>query len=64
MLTGLIVQEAVINWSLPKRGKQTTLDRAIEQINSSGLSLMPNGLEEQITPRQMLDLIEYLQHPR
>jgi hypothetical protein len=42
-------------------GKQTTLDReSLEQIQSTGLSLMPNGLEEQITPQQMVSLIAFL----
>lgn len=43
-------------------GKETTIPRSdIEQIANSGQSLMPAGFEEQITPQQMLSLIEYLQ---
>jgi putative membrane-bound dehydrogenase-like protein len=45
-------------------GKQTTIDRrSIEEMKSSGLSLMPNGLEEQVTPQQMTELIRFLKSP-
>lgn len=62
VMNGIILQEAGNQIVLAEAGgKQTSLDReSIEQIQSSGLSLMPIGLEEQIPPEQMLDLIRYL----
>ncbi|MBX3420705.1 MAG: c-type cytochrome [Pirellulaceae bacterium] len=64
VITGLIVQETGSQIVIAEAGgKQTTLDRqSIEQIQSSGQSLMPNGLEEQITIEQMGQLIEFLKH--
>jgi putative membrane-bound dehydrogenase-like protein len=61
-ITGLIVQETGNQIVVAEAGgKQTTLDReSLEQIQSTGLSLMPNGLEEQITPQQMVSLIAFL----
>lgn len=62
VITGLIVQETGNQIVVAEAGgKKTTLDRqSLEQIQSTGLSLMPNGLEEQITPEQMVSLIEFL----
>ncbi|MFO0943387.1 MAG: PVC-type heme-binding CxxCH protein [Pirellulales bacterium] len=66
VLTGIIVQESGSQIVIGEAGgKQTTLDRsAIEELKSSGLSLMPNGIEEQINPAQMSDLIQFLKSPR
>jgi putative membrane-bound dehydrogenase-like protein len=65
VINGLIVQESGNQIVVAEAGgKQTTLDRqSIEQIQSTGLSLMPNGLEEQVTPEQMIDLIGFLLNP-
>ncbi len=66
VLTGIIIQESGSQIVIGEAGgKQTTLDRsAIEELKSSGLSLMPNGIEEQINPAQMADLIQFLKAPR
>lgn len=63
VINGIIIQESGNQIVIAESGgRQTTLDRdSIDQINSSGLSLMPEGLEEQITPDQMLELIRFLQ---
>ena len=42
-------------------GKSTTIVRNdIERIHSSGKSLMPEGMEKEINPKQMSDLIAFL----
>jgi putative heme-binding domain-containing protein len=42
-------------------GKRQTIGRAqIEQIKVSNVSLMPEGVEKDVTPQQMADLLEYL----
>ncbi len=40
--------------------RQTILRRDIEAFRNSGLSFMPEGLEREIAPPEMSDLIEYL----
>jgi len=34
----------------------------IEEIKASGLSLMPEGLEQNMTPQELADLIAYVKH--
>ncbi len=42
-------------------GKQQTIGRAqIDQIKVSNVSLMPEGIEKDVTPQQMADLLEFL----
>jgi putative heme-binding domain-containing protein len=42
-------------------GKVKTIGRAeIDQIKVSNVSLMPEGIEKDVTPQQMADLLEYL----
>jgi hypothetical protein len=35
----------------------------LESLTSNGKSLMPEGLEKQITPQEMADLIKFLATP-
>jgi putative membrane-bound dehydrogenase-like protein len=43
-------------------GRRTSLRREeIEQLQNSGMSLMPEGLENQLSPAQMVDLVRYLE---
>jgi len=60
--TGFIASETPASITLRQaEGKQQTiLRRDIDEIASSGKSLMPEGLEKNITPQQMTDLIAYL----
>ncbi len=62
VLSGIIREESAGQIVLAEAGGKThTIARdEIDQLKSSGLSLMPNGLEEQITPEQMSQLIAYL----
>ena len=49
---------------LGQNGEKTVLLRSqLESLTSSGKSLMPEGLEKQITPQEMADLIKYLATP-
>ncbi len=65
VITGIILQESGQQIVIAEAGgKQTTLERSkIDEIKSSGLSLMPNGLEEQVSPEQMAELIQFLKAP-
>ena len=43
---------------------ETVLRSQIDELRSTGLSLMPEGFEEKITPAEMADLIAFLKQPR
>ena len=60
--TGIIAAETATSITLRRaEGKQDTiLRRDIETISSSGKSLMPEGLEKKITPREMADLLSFV----
>lgn len=62
VLSGIIREESAGQIVLAETGgKQHTIAREdIDQLKTTGLSLMPVGLEEQINPEQMRDLIGYL----
>lgn len=62
VLSGIIAAETAASLTL-KRGEgaeDTVLRTQIEGIESTGKSLMPEGLEMQITRQEMADLIAYL----
>ncbi len=63
ILVGAIEQEAGQSITLAHAdGKRTTIRRQeIEQMKNSGVSLMPEGLEDVLRPEAMQDLIGYLQ---
>jgi putative membrane-bound dehydrogenase-like protein len=60
--SGLIVSETPAGITLRGREgiEQTILRRNIEAIAGTGKSLMPEGLENAITPQEMSDLIAFL----
>ena len=64
ILNGIIGSESATSITLKRaEGAQDTVLRAnIEQLVSSGISLMPEGLEKDITPAQMADLIEFVRN--
>ena len=66
ILVGTIEQEAGQSITLAHAdGKRTTLRRdQIDDMKNSGVSLMTEGLQEVLPPRDMRDLIEYLQNPQ
>ncbi|MCI0362162.1 MAG: c-type cytochrome [Planctomycetaceae bacterium] len=65
VLTGLIAAETDAGLTLRRaeNREDTVLRSEIEEITSSGKSLMPEGLEQKISQQEMADLIEYLRVP-
>lgn len=61
-LTGMLREETGTSITLAAaEGKTTTVLRSeIERIQSSGKSLMPEGVEKDITPTEMADVAAYL----
>lgn len=61
-VTGMITAETANSITLCRaEGESDTILRTdIDQLQSSGLSIMPEGLEKQITKQEIADLIEYL----
>ncbi|MEX2121083.1 MAG: PVC-type heme-binding CxxCH protein [Pirellulales bacterium] len=65
-LRGIIVSETASSVTLQEpEGKLVPLLRAdIDEMQSSGVSLMPEGLDRNITPREMADLISFIKNWR
>ncbi|MGI8980560.1 MAG: PVC-type heme-binding CxxCH protein [Pirellulaceae bacterium] len=61
-LSGLIANETDAGLTLRRSEakEDSILRREIEQISSSGKSLMPEGVEQKVTPAEMADLVEFL----
>jgi putative membrane-bound dehydrogenase-like protein len=61
-LTGLITAETATSITLRRadNATDTVLRIDIEQLKSTGMSLMPEGLEKQIDQQTMADLLEFL----
>jgi putative membrane-bound dehydrogenase-like protein len=61
-ISGIIVSETANNLTLRATdGREETLLRAdLKELSSSGLSLMPEGLEKALGPQEMADLIAAL----
>jgi putative heme-binding domain-containing protein len=62
VLTGMIASESSASIVLRRaEGLEDTVDRRdVESMTSQGRSLMPEGLEQQIDPQAMADLLAYL----
>ena len=61
-VTGMIVSENANSITLRRAESATdSVQRTdIEQMKSTGLSIMPEGMEESIDPQMLADIIEYL----
>lgn len=61
-VTGMIDSETATSLTLRRaEGESDTVLRTqIDQLQNTGLSIMPEGLEEQLTLQQMADVIAYL----
>ncbi len=61
-LAGIIIEESATQLVLAEAGgKRHAIPRTeIEQLKSTGVSLMPTGLEQQVTAEQMVALIQFL----
>ncbi|MEZ6048854.1 MAG: c-type cytochrome [Planctomycetaceae bacterium] len=62
LYTGIIVAESGESITLRQsEGKEVTILRSnIDELSSSGLSLMPQGMEKNITPAQMADVVAFI----
>jgi len=61
-LTGIIAAETATSITLKRadNATDTILRIDIDQLKSTGMSLMPEGMEKQIDPPAMADLLEFL----
>ena len=61
-LSGMIMSENATSVTLGRADAATdTVQRTdIQQLKSTGLSIMPEGLEESVDPQALADIIEYL----
>jgi putative membrane-bound dehydrogenase-like protein len=66
VLTGILTSETATSITLRQpEGKDVSLLRdEVEELQSSGQSLMPEGLEKNIDHQQMADLIAFIKHWR
>ncbi|MCH7990147.1 MAG: c-type cytochrome [Planctomycetes bacterium] len=66
VITGIISAETATSVTLRQQENKTVtlLREDIEEIRSNGVSLMPVGLEKNITVQQMADLISYIKNWR
>jgi len=62
ILSGLIAGESAHAITLRRQdGREDALLRSeIEAVSASGRSLMPEGIEKDVTPRDLADLVAYL----
>ena len=62
VLSGLIAGESANAITLRRQdGREDVLLRSeIEAVSASGRSLMPEGIEKDVTPRDLADLVAYL----
>jgi putative membrane-bound dehydrogenase-like protein len=62
VLSGVIAAETATSVTLKRaqEAEDTVLRQEIDEISSTGRSLMPEGLESQIGPQEMADLLAFL----
>jgi putative heme-binding domain-containing protein len=62
IVTGMITAESANSLTIrrPDAGEETLLRLQVEELRSTGLSYMPEGLEKQIDVAAMADLLAYL----
>ena len=63
-VTGMIESESATSITLKREEgeKSVVLRSSVDEIQNTGMSIMPEGLEKQLTKQNMADLIEYLMH--
>ncbi|HEV3443918.1 MAG TPA: PVC-type heme-binding CxxCH protein [Gemmataceae bacterium] len=66
LLTGIIASETGSSLTLKRAENQTDviLRQDIDEIQSTGVSLMPEGVEKSITVQEMADLLKFLKNWR
>ena len=62
ILTGILSAETASSITLlaPEGRRESILRNDIDQLQSTGKSLMPDGLEKEITPQDVSDLISFI----
>ncbi len=62
LFTGIIAAETATSYTIRRaEGKEDIILRNnIDTLLSNGVSLMPNGLEKEISPQQMADLLKFI----
>jgi putative heme-binding domain-containing protein len=65
-ITGMIVADTATSITLArdKGASETVLKQNLDEIKSTGKSLMPEGLDKNISPQQMADLLAFLKQIR
>ncbi len=65
-LSGLIATETASSITLRRAENQTetVLRSEIDEVQSTGISLMPEGLEQNVTVQEMADLLDFLKNWR
>jgi putative heme-binding domain-containing protein len=60
--TGIIANETATSITLKRAEnvQETILRQNIEELASTGTSLMPEGMEKKILPQEMADLLAYV----
>src|SRR5206468_8921834 len=61
-LTGILLEDTGVSLTLAApEGKRLVVPRSeLEQLKSSGKSLMPEGIERDVSPAEMTDILVYL----
>jgi putative heme-binding domain-containing protein len=64
--SGMIVDESAASLTVQRADKerQSLLRSEIDQLRNTGRSLMPEGLEQSLSPQDMTDLLQYLMNVR
>ena len=65
-LSGIVKDETASGLTMMQAGgiKEAVLRSQIKEIRASRLSLMPEGLEQNLTPQDMADLIGWIKSPK
>lgn len=65
VLSGLLANETASSVRLRRAGgiEDTVLRSEIQELRSTGKSLMPEGLEQSLKPQDLADLLEFLHRP-
>ncbi|NOZ39778.1 MAG: c-type cytochrome [Planctomycetes bacterium] len=64
--SGILVQEsgASITLKAPDGKEQVILRKSLEEMQCTGKSMMPDGLEKDLTPQNLADVMAYVAGPR
>ena len=65
VIAGLIADESASSLTIAKSDgtRDTILRSDVEELKSSGKSFMPEGLEKDLTPQDLADVISFIQSP-